>query len=220
MKPKTVKQRLTPKTALERIPIAGLYNYLYADNKLERKCWAVILAVSAAATLYYFVPTIMTYLKFTTVFEMQQVMQQPPFPPLHACSSSGFNATVIEKTVADAFAKIENDSRVGLWAKRFGLRDKKLIQDTLLTYITFVPFGGKRIPKATADGLSALVYIGVKALGSKWKGYKSFYEQGMQQCGQIMSDCKFNDKEFPCCPENVKQFNPIPASCFKIDVRK
>src|SRR5689334_19310550 len=60
---------------LDNISICGLHNFLYAESKLERRVWGLILILGTAGTLFYFIPAVIVYLRSPTVLEIQHVTE-------------------------------------------------------------------------------------------------------------------------------------------------
>lgn len=188
-----------PKTLLDRIPIAGLHNYLYADGRKERIFWAFVLLFSAAITLSYLVPSMMTFLKFTTVLDLQHVTENNmPMPTFQVCVSGSLNKSYLHQEFAKYAPQLEKDKRLIELAKSYKILVKTLLFWTY-GYITANPFGNtfgeSEQKKGSNHANNEVIYKTVKAFSSKWPGYKSFYNGIMLPCTTVLHNCMFNNQE-------------------------
>lgn len=211
----------TPRTYLERIPVAGLYNYLYAESgSLERNFWFLVLLLATSVTLMYTIPAITTYLEFTTVIEVRHPSQPKlPFPIFYVGLSDGVNGTYFLDRFAEITPQLLADRRMQKMARSIGMDVPSLIWYTI-QYITVGPFWDLSwINTEWIPLVHEVVYRSILAYGANWTGIGSFYEEGMYNCRDVLKNCELNGIDFPCCHDNVNGYSDDIKIFYKMNVR-
>lgn len=209
----------TPRNYLERIPVAGLYNYLYAQQYKERCFWAVILLVSTAFTALYLTPGIAEYLKQTTVLEVRHPTEpRLPFPIVYVGVIDGINGTYINGRFAGITSELEADKRRQQLARNRGWTSQQMTQ-LAITYMTTSPLRDLSfLSKTDIHTLHEVIYRSVLAFGSNWTGINTFYDEGMYRCPQVLRNCELNGIEFPCCHDGTKGYHAEISVFYKMNV--
>lgn len=208
-----------PRTHLDRIPIAGLHNYLYADGRKERIFWAIVLIFSGAVTLTYIIPTMMTFLQFTTVLDVQLVTEADvQMPTIQVCVSGSLNRTYLEKIISKYIPQLEKDERLIKLARSYKCSVAELIWWTY-GYITLNPFVQSEQLKGLMQAFNEVIYKMVAAFGSDWPGYKAFYDGVMLPCDALLHKCMFNNQKVSCCPTNDNRVMVTNDVCYKLEVK-
>ena len=216
---KTSKDKGTARTLLERIPIAGLHNLLYAGERKEKLLWSTVLIISAAITLHYFIPCIVNFTKFLKVVEVQHPSYpQLPFPTIHVCGTGAINGTYLNQAFKNCMPHFKNDSRIQSLARRFRMTVPALVWWTI-AYGTHEPDFEPTFDQNMVPAFNEILYKFIQAFGSNWPGTKKFYEETAYKCEQFLDQCTLNDVAFPCCGGDAA--NPIliyTQTCYKLDV--
>lgn len=198
---------------LERIPIAGLHNLLYAEEKWEWYLWLVTLFLASIVTIRYIVPAFTQYLEFDTALEIRHVSDpNVPFPNVHVCMSDGVSQIRLLRLIYDLKPRLDNDSRYQLLAERFRpvawwMNECKrpycsvppLINLIILYMITPPNVKIDWLDRDHLVALNEMVAELIEMLGPDWRGLNNMYKETMYECEDVLARCVFNDIEFPCC---------------------
>lgn len=209
----------TPRTYLDRIPIAGLYNFLYADGRKEKLFWAVTLVLSTIVTLLYLVPNIIKYFSFVTVVEVRHSDNpKAPFPVFYAGLNDGLNGTYVYDRIGQVTPQLLLDKRMQRLARHLGMRVQDLIWHDI-NYNTATPLQDMFwLNTSWVPTLNEATYRVLSAFGSNWTVLKEFYEEGMYKCDQLLRNCRLNSIEFPCCPPGIQGYNGAADVWYKFNV--
>lgn len=115
--------------------------------------------------------------------------------------------------------RLETNERVNLWSRRYEISVQELFE-LAKSYVIYLPHLDVFCEKDMVFALNEIVNMVVKHMGLHWPGYKAFYEDGTNSCDQLLTNCKFNDREFPCYSvDDVHTHTEPLGACFKLKVR-
>lgn len=215
-----------PRTYLERIPIAGLHNLLYAEQKWEWYLWIVTLLLAGAVTVRYLVPAFTQYLEYDTALEIRHVSDPDvPFPTVHVCMSDAANGTRVHELADHIRPHLYNDSRYSHLAD--------VITDCTTRECRLEWLAWQAVIYALNPPNWSLPWLGQKAyalnevfskiisvFGPGWPGLSSLYKEIMFKCENLLMRCEYNGIAFPCCSEGSDGRLAGRAAYFKLGVWK
>jgi hypothetical protein len=158
------------------------------------------------------------FLKFSTVINFQFIPDAAfPFPPVQICLVGGLNQSYITTEFWKVFyPALCNDARIHRFADRLQCSVDDIIYGTF-GYMTMPPEFAETWYDDRSKIYDQVIYKGISAFGSSWPGYRTFYEEGRYECDQVLSNCKLNGINFPCC-SNGSTYGVSDITCYELNV--
>lgn len=228
---KTSEKKPTPRTYLKRIPIAGLHNLLYAEEKWEVYLWLVTLFLAFVVTVRCIVPAFTQYLEFDTGLEIRHVSDPDvPFPTVQVCMTDGVNETRIHHLVDEIEPRLIQDARYRRLAERYRLlvdwmndctgpscRGPPLIYLAVLHMIHAPMWKIDWLDRKHLVALNEAISEIIDAFGTDWPGWSELYKD-MYKCQDVLMRCGYNGIEFPCCHQGSYGLMAARSVYFKLSV--
>lgn len=222
---KPSEKKPTPRSYLERIPIAGLSSLLYANEKWEVFLWRGTLLLAVIMTVRYVVPAFTQYLEFDTALEIRHISDpHVPFPHVHVGIIDALNAADFGRWIEASIQQVYNDSRYRLLADRVveWCADPTCRLRGLMWLATLYMVNP---PMEKLDWLDQMVFAlneviskTITAFGSAWPGFSNLYKDVVYECEDVLMRCTFNGIEFSCCSGGSHGLPAARAVYFKLNV--